>query len=71
MAKAVAEIKLDSRAWGPAYCELCEDEIEEVVLMSDASFVCPECGTPVEGLEQTSSLFTSAAKTSKHYRFAD
>ncbi len=61
MSKPVAVIALDIRAWGPASCERCERDVEEVLLMDDATFVCPECGTLVQGFEDITALFTSAA----------
>ena len=58
--KPVARMILDTRSFGPAYCEKCEDELEEVLLTTDATFVCPDCRTTVEGFEDLSNLFTAA-----------
>ena len=62
MPTPVARLGLDTRSFGPAYCEKCEAELEDVTLMSDASLVCPDCLTPVSGLEDFSNPFTYAAK---------
>jgi hypothetical protein len=65
MPDPVAVLQLDSRSWGPAYCEKCDDEdVEEVLLMSDATIVCPTCKTPMESLEHVSDLFTSVEPVS-------
>lgn len=57
--KPVARLILDSRSFGPAYCEKCEDELEEVLLMTDASVACPDCLTKVEGFDELYNVFTS------------
>lgn len=61
MTKPVAILPLDSRSWGPAECDVCDSDVEEVLLMSDASIVCPGCLTPVKGLEDFEMAFYSAA----------
>ena len=66
MDKPVALLRLDTRSWGPASCDKCEDEdVEDVLLMPNATFVCPECMTPVEGFDEVSNLFTSASDLCK------
>jgi hypothetical protein len=65
MDKPVAKLMLDSRSWGPAYCGHCEEEVEEVFLMPNATLVCTECLTPVEGFEEFSDHFTSAEPVTK------
>ena len=60
-ATPVAILQLDSRSFGPAYCAGCEDEdVEEVILMSDTTFACKGCGGRIEGFDEVSDLFTSA-----------
>jgi hypothetical protein len=62
MDKPIALLRLDTRSWGPASCEKCEDEdVEEVLLMPNATFVCPECLTPIEGFDELTNMFTSAS----------
>ncbi len=56
----VARIALDTRAFGPAYCPLCEGDIEDAFLMSDGKIVCVDCGAPVEELEGLSTYFHAA-----------
>ena len=65
MAEPVAKLALDTRSWGPAFCGHCDSEVEDVILMSDASFVCSDCMTPMEGedFERMSQLFVSATPT--------
>lgn len=46
--KPVAKFAIDTRASGPVVCNQCDAENEEGILMTDASVVCPECGTPME-----------------------
>jgi len=45
--KPVAKFSIDTRKSGPVVCEQCDAENEEGILMTDASVVCPECGTPM------------------------
>lgn len=63
MAEPVAKLALDTRSWGPSYCEKCDEDVEDVILMSDATFVCPECMTPMVGdvFEFFGNMFVSAA----------
>lgn len=68
MERPVARLMLDTRSWGPAYCERCDAEVEDVLLMTDASFVCPQCMTPVEGFGQVSGMFDSASALPKEWR---
>lgn len=68
MVYPVARLALDSRSWGPAYCERCETDVEDVILMSDASMVCPECGTPVKDLKEFYDTFVSAVPLKKEWR---
>jgi len=65
MARPVAKLVLDTRSWGPASCERCDTDVEDVILMDDASLVCPECGTPVKGFEEFSETFVSAVPAKK------
>lgn len=58
--KPVAILTLDSRGWGPAYCEGCASDVEEGILMDDASFVCPGYMTPVKGFEDVFQAFVQA-----------
>jgi hypothetical protein len=53
----VATLALDTRGGGPAYCEKCDEDVEDVLLLSSAVLVCPRCRTPVAGL---SDLLTDA-----------
>ena len=58
----VAFLELDSRSYGPAVCqsESCKDEdVESVVLMSDGTFACLDCGQRID-LNLIPDLFCSA-----------
>lgn len=64
MPEPVAKLSLDTRSWGPAFCEKCDRDVEDVILMSDATLVCAECKTPMQGggfFDHFSEVFTSAA----------
>lgn len=61
MSDPIARLALDSRSHGPAQCEVCEEDVEEVFLTDDGSFVCPDCGTPVPGFEEVTKLLCSAS----------
>jgi hypothetical protein len=63
MATPVAKLALDTRAWGPASCEKCPDDVEDVILMSDMTIVCADCMTPMvgESFDHLGELFTSAS----------
>ena len=68
MPEPVAKLALDTRSWGPASCEKCDGDVEDVILMSDATFVCAECRTPMRGgdfFDHFSEVFTSAAPMSR------
>lgn len=70
MPEPVAILALDSRSYGPATCEHCGDEdVEDAILMSDATLVCPECGTPLEGFDFMDA-FTSASPIKKKPKWA-
>ena len=58
--KPVAILRLDTRSYGPAECEECDCDLEELLLLTDGSLVCPECKTPVEGFGEFSEGLTSA-----------
>lgn len=60
MTKPVARLALDSRSWGPAHCESCDADVEDVLLMPNMSVLCPDCKTTVEGFDELETLFTSA-----------
>jgi uncharacterized paraquat-inducible protein A len=60
MSYPIAILELDSRSWGPSYCEKCDEELEQVMLTSNATLVCPTCKTQVEGFDDVSNLFVSA-----------
>ena len=57
--RPVARLHLDTRAMGPAFCEECEAENEDALLMEDGSVVCPECKSDMPSFEQFSSILTS------------
>jgi hypothetical protein len=58
--KPVARLALDSRSWGPAFCESCDSDVEDVLLMPDMTVLCPDCMTPVEDFDEIGTMFTSA-----------
>lgn len=64
--RPVAILHLDTRAHGPYFCENCEAENEDAILMSDASVVCPECKTALEAFKMFSDgiVSVSTAKAS-------
>jgi hypothetical protein len=71
MPEPVAKLSLDTRSWGPASCEKCDEDVEDVILMSDATLVCAECRTPMQGgdfFDHFSEVFTSAAPMPKKKR---
>jgi len=59
--KPVAKLALDTRAHGPYFCEKCDAENEDALLMTDASVVCPECLTPMEEFQPFTDVIVSAA----------
>lgn len=59
MAKPVAKLVLDTRSYGPIYCETCDDDLEDVLLMDDASVVCPECKGDIQAFNEFSDHLTS------------
>jgi DNA-directed RNA polymerase subunit RPC12/RpoP len=59
--KPVAKLALDTRAHGQYVCAGCDAELEDAILMTDASVVCPECGTPIEGFEPFHDAIVSAS----------
>lgn len=65
MAKPVAKLTLDTRSWGPASCERCDEDVEDVILMSDGTLVCADCKTPMRGgdfFDRFGEVFTSAVQ---------
>lgn len=60
--KPVARLQVDTRGFGPVWCEKCESEQEEVVLSSDADFHCPDCGAALPEFDDMARFFTSAQK---------
>lgn len=47
--KPIAVLTVDSNAYGPFYCQGCEEEIEEMVLVDSGDFLCTLCGAPASG----------------------
>lgn len=47
-AKPLVHFELDTRSYGPAECETCDLDVEDVILMDDMTFVCPDCGQELE-----------------------
>jgi hypothetical protein len=62
----IALLAFDANSWGPIYCEGC-GHIEDVILTSDATFLCPECLSKIEGedFERLSDQFVSASNLCK------
>lgn len=60
MERPVAILTIDSRSWGPGSCARCPEDVEDALLLSDASLVCPACLTPLDGFEEFSKYFVSA-----------
>ena len=58
--RPVAKIALDTRSFGPPYCETCDADVEDVFLMSNGALVCVDCMTPVKGLEAFSEIIAGA-----------
>jgi len=56
----IAILPLDTRAHGPANCEVCDEELEDVFLTTAGEFVCTACGAPLPGFMEVSNLFCSA-----------
>lgn len=65
MGKPVALLRLDTRSFGPAFCEKCDEEVEDVLLMPNVTLVCPKCMTVVDGFDEFLDLFTSASDLCK------
>jgi hypothetical protein len=59
--KPVAKLALDTRAHGPYFCQKCDAENEDALLMSDASVVCPECKEPMPEFQPFSDVIVSAS----------
>ena len=59
--KPVAVITLDTRSYGPPYCETCDSDVESVIMMTDATYACPDCAEEVFlGDEFPTDLFMAA-----------
>lgn len=61
MSDPIARLHLDDRREGPANCDVCEKEVETLLLTIHGEFVCPTCGTPMPGFEAIANLFCSAS----------
>ena len=62
--KPVAKLALDTRAHGPYFCQKCDAENEDALLMSDASVVCPECKEPMPEFQPFTDVIVSASPVS-------